>query len=97
VKNAKPIFATMAAAVVAILTSSAAHADLQYDPNWPRVKCRLQGQSFQWNPNGAPSYQSAAAKCATFGGVDDRPAITNPRGTGVIKKEPVKVRQTQRK
>ncbi len=93
-KSLKPIVFVTAAAVVAIAISSAARADLNYDPSWPRVQCKKQGQSFQWNPNGAPTYQAAAAKCDGYGGVDNGPTITNPRGTGAIKKDAVKPRQT---
>jgi hypothetical protein len=79
VKKMKNHSKLLIAAIIAAVSSSVAFADLNYNPNWPSVKCRMGGKSFQYNPNGAPNYQSAVAKCDAFGGVDNRPAISKPK------------------
>jgi hypothetical protein len=50
-------------------------ADIPYNPNWPSVQCK-DGTRFQYQLNGAPTYASAAEKCAKHGGIDNGPTKT---------------------
>ena len=84
----KTVLATAAVAVALVNLSAPAFANTWVNPKWPTVKCKKDGKRFPYQLNGAPSYASAAEKCAAHGGVDSDPPIV--RGKPVVVKESVR-------
>jgi hypothetical protein len=78
--------------IVICQLTTPAFAGPSYNPNWPSVQCK-DGQRFQYNPSGAPSYATAVSKCATHGGANSGPGaiIGRPDKTTAVKGLQVKI------